>query len=84
MALKRHSPTTPRSSRIDALVDRSDLWKGKPLKALTQGLSSKGGRNNQGRITMRRRGGGAKRTYRFVDFKRSRRDVPAKVLRLEV
>ena len=61
------------------LVDRSDLWKGKPVKKLTEGLSKNGGRNNTGRITARRRGGGHKRRYRVVDFKRRKFDVPAKV-----
>jgi len=65
------------------LVDRSELWKGKPIKALTTGTKSSGGRNNQGRITVRWRGGGHKRRYRQVDFKRLRFDVPATVERLE-
>ncbi len=82
MALKRYKPTTP-SQRGLILVDRSDLWKGKPVKALTEGLSGKGGRNNAGRITMRRRGGGHKRRYRIVDFKRRKFDVPATVERIE-
>ena len=82
MALKRYKPTTP-SQRGLILVDRSELWKGKPVKALTEGMSAKGGRNNTGRITARRRGGGHKRRYRKVDFKRRRFDVPATVERLE-
>ena len=65
------------------LVNRAGLWKGDPVKALTEGLSKKGGRNNTGRITARRRGGGHKRLYRMVDFKRRKFDVPAKVVRLE-
>ena len=65
------------------LVERSHLWKGKPVKTLTEGLTGKGGRNNQGRVTARRRGGGHKRTYRKVDFKRRKFDVPATVERLE-
>jgi large subunit ribosomal protein L2 len=65
------------------LVDRSDLWKGDPVKKLTEGLTKKGGRNNTGRLTARRRGGGHKRLYRMVDFKRLKFDVPAKVARLE-
>ncbi len=69
--------------RALVLVDRSDLWKGKPVKALTEGLSSKGGRNNLGRVTARRRGGGHKRSYRIVDFKRRKFDMPAKVERIE-
>jgi large subunit ribosomal protein L2 len=82
MALKNFNPITP-SLRNLVLVDRSGLWKGKPVKELTQGLTKKGGRNNLGRITARRRGGGHKRRYRLVDFKRQNFDVPAKVLRLE-
>src|SRR6201985_3775559 len=82
MALKSFNPTTP-SRRKLVIVDRSELWKGKPVKALTEGLRGKGGRNNTGRITMRWRGGGNKRRYRIVDFKRSKVDVPATVERLE-
>jgi large subunit ribosomal protein L2 len=82
MALKSFKPTTP-SQRQLVIVDRSDLYKGKPVKALTEGLTSKGGRNNLGRITTRFRGGGHKRAYRMVDFKRSKRDVIATVERLE-
>ncbi len=82
MALKQFKPTTP-GRRGLVMVDRSGLWKGKPLKALTMGLSGKGGRNNFGRITARRRGGGHKRRYRLVDFKRAKFDVPATVERLE-
>ena len=82
MALRTFKPTTP-SRRQLVLVDRSELWKGKPVKSLTEGLSSKAGRNNTGRITVRRRGGGAKKTYRVVDFKRRKFDIEAKVERLE-
>ena len=82
MALKKFKPTTP-SRRQLVLVDRSDLWKGKPVKTLTEGLSSKAGRNNTGRIMVRRRGGGAKKTYRVIDFKRRKFDVEAKIERLE-
>ena len=82
MALKKFNPTTP-SQRELVLVDRSALHKGDPVKALTQGLSKKGGRNNHGRITARRRGGGHKRLYRLVDFKRRKYDVAATVVRLE-
>ena len=59
MALKQHKPTTP-GRRGLVLVDRSALWKGKPEKSLTSGLRKKGGRNNTGRITARRRGGGGR------------------------
>ena len=82
MALKNFKPTTP-SQRALILVDKSELWKGKPVKALTEGLTSKGGRNNLGRITVRRRGGGHKRRYRKVDFKRRKNDLLATVERLE-
>jgi large subunit ribosomal protein L2 len=82
MALKTFNPTSPGRRQL-VLVDRTGLHKGKPVKALTEGLKSKGGRNNQGRITVRHQGGGVKRLYRKVDFKRSRWDVPAVVERLE-
>ncbi|MCW5699188.1 MAG: 50S ribosomal protein L2 [Rhodospirillales bacterium] len=82
MALKQHKPTTP-GRRGLVLVDRSSLWKGKPEKSLTEGLRNKGGRNNNGRITARRRGGGHKRRYRIIDFRRNKFDVPATVERLE-
>jgi large subunit ribosomal protein L2 len=82
MALKTFNPTSP-SRRNLVQVDRSDLHKGRPEKSLTEGLSKKGGRNNTGRITMRRQGGGHKRLYRMVDFKRSKKDMSANVLRIE-
>ena len=82
MALKTFKPVTP-SLRQLVIVDRSELWKGKPLKRLTEGKSSSGGRNNLGRITVRFRGGGHKQTYRIVDFKRRKLDVVGKVERLE-
>jgi large subunit ribosomal protein L2 len=82
MALKSYNPTTP-GQRGLVLIDRSELWKGRPVKTLTEGLTKKGGRNNTGRITARRRGGGAKRLYRIVDFKRRKYDVPATVERIE-
>ena len=82
MALKKYNPTTP-SQRQLVIVDRSALYKGKPVKSLTEGLSRKGGRNNTGRITARRIGGGHKKTYRIVDFKRRKFDVEATVERLE-
>ena len=82
MALKTFNPTTP-SLRQLVLVDRSELHKGKPIKALTEGKKRSGGRNNTGRITVRQRGGGHKRRYRVVDFKRRKFDVEATVERLE-
>ncbi|MCX7342165.1 MAG: 50S ribosomal protein L2 [Hyphomicrobiales bacterium] len=83
MALKLFKPTTP-SLRQLVLVDRSDLYKGKPVKALTEGKSSSGGRNNLGRVTVRFRGGGHKRALRLVDFKRrGHLGMPAVVERIE-
>jgi large subunit ribosomal protein L2 len=82
MALKTYKPTTP-SQRELVLVDRSHLYKGKPVKGLVEGKKSTGGRNNVGRVTVRWRGGGHKRAYRTVDFKRQKLDVPATVERLE-
>jgi large subunit ribosomal protein L2 len=82
MALKTFNPVTP-SLRGTVLVDRSDLHKGKPVKELTQGMHATGGRNNSGRITSRFMGGGHKRRYRLIDFKRKKRDVLATVERLE-
>jgi large subunit ribosomal protein L2 len=82
MALKTFNPTSPGRRQL-VLVDRTGLHKGKPVKALTEGISSKGGRNNLGRVTVRHQGGGVKRLYRKIDFKRNRWDVPAVVERLE-
>jgi large subunit ribosomal protein L2 len=82
MALKTYKPTTP-STRQLVLVDRSGLYKGKPVKGLTEGLTKSGGRNNYGRITARFIGGGHKRTYRIIDFKRAKFDVSATVERIE-
>src|SRR5262249_7510421 len=82
MPLKTFNPTTP-SRRQLVMVDRSDLWKGKPVKSLTEGLRANGGRKNTGRITTRRGGGGAKKRYRIVDFKRTKLDMSATVERLE-
>jgi large subunit ribosomal protein L2 len=81
MALKHYKPTTPGQRQL-VLVDRSALYKGDPVKALTTGKSSSGGRNNNGRITVRFRGGGHKRALRTVDFRRTK-DQPAKVERIE-
>jgi len=83
MALKHFNPVTP-STRQLVLVDRSELYKGKPVKHLTEGKSSKGGRNNLGRVTVRFRGGGHKRVLRNIDFvRRAQLDKPATVERLE-
>jgi large subunit ribosomal protein L2 len=82
MALKSFNPVTP-SLRGTVLVSRAGLWKGKPVKGLTEGKSHSGGRNNHGHTTTRFRGGGHKQSYRLVDFKRRKFDVPATVQRLE-
>lgn len=82
MALKTFNPTSPGRRQL-VLVDRSELHKGRPVKKLTEGLTKNGGRNNTGRITARRIGGGAKKLYRKVDFKRNKFDMPAVVERLE-
>ena len=82
MALKSFKPTTPGQRQL-VIVDRSELHKGGPVKTLTEGLRAKGGRNNYGRITVRWRGGGHKRTYRTIDFRRRKFDVTATVERLE-
>jgi large subunit ribosomal protein L2 len=82
MALKKYNPVTP-STRQLVLVDRSALYKGKPVKGLTEGLTKSGGRNNAGRITARFIGGGHKRSYRIIDFKRRKFDMSATVERIE-
>ena len=82
MALKHFNPTSA-GRRGLILVDRSELHKGKPVKALVEGLTKSGGRGGGGRVAVRFRGGGAKRLYRMVDFKRRKWDVPAVVERLE-
>ena len=82
MALKQFNPTTPGQRQL-VMVDRSTLYKGKPVKALTEGINSSGGRNNLGRITTRFRGGGHKKAYRTIDFKRAKHDLPAIVERIE-
>ena len=76
MALKTYNPTTPGQRQL-VMVDRSALYKGKPVKALTEGKLGNGGRNNTGRITVRFRGGGHKKAYRMVDFKRNKVDGKA-------
>ena len=82
MALKTFNPTSPGRRQL-VQVDRSSLYKGKPVKTLTEGLSKSGGRNNAGRTTAPNRGGGHKRRYRLVDFKRRKADIPAVVERIE-
>ncbi len=82
MALKHFNPVTA-SLRGTVLIDRSELWKGKPVKGLTEGKSHSGGRNNHGRTVVRFRGGGHKQSYRLVDFRRRKHDMAATVERLE-
>ena len=82
MALKQYKPITP-GQRGLVLIDRSELFKGKPVKKLTKGLTKSGGRNNTGRITSWQKGGGHKKKYRIVDFKRTKFDIEATVERIE-
>ena len=82
MALKKYNPITP-GQRGLVLIDRSELFKGKPVKKLTKGLTKSGGRNNTGRITSWQKGGGHKKKYRIIDFKRTKLDVEATVERIE-
>lgn len=82
MAIKRYKPTTP-SRRNMSVTDYSDLSKVEPEKSLVESLKKKSGRNNYGRITVRHRGGGNRRKYRIIDFKRNKFDVKAEVLTLE-
>jgi len=82
MALKTFNPVTP-SQRQLVIVDRTGLHRGPPVKSLTEGKHSSGGRNNNGRTTVRFRGGGHKKSYRVVDFKRRKVDAPATVERIE-
>ena len=82
MSLKTYKPYT-KSTRTTILVDRKGLWKGKPLKSLTSGKVSSGGRNNLGRITSRSKGSGHKKRYREIDFHRNKLDMKAKVERIE-
>src|SRR3954449_4999842 len=82
MAVKRHKPTSP-GRRFATWSDRAEVTKKTPEKALTEGLKKSGGRNTHGRITSRHRGGGAKRKYRLIDFKRRKDGVPARVAAIE-
>ncbi len=82
MALKTFNPTSAGRRHL-IQVDRSHLYKGKPVKSLVEGAHSAGGRSNTGRITSRRKGGGHKTAYRLIDFKRTKHDMPALVERLE-
>lgn len=82
MSLKNYKPTTPGRRHL-VLIDRSELYKGSSVKELTVGLTKNGGRNNTGRITVRRKGGGHKQKYRIIDFKRNKFDMVATVERIE-
>src|SRR5438045_9614090 len=82
MAVKRHKPTSP-GRRFASWSDRAEVTRDRPEKSLTEGLTKSGGRNTHGRKTSRHRGGGAKRLYRKIDFKRRKDDIPAKVAAIE-
>ncbi len=82
MGLKKFRPMTPGTRRL-IITDRSELWKGQPEKGLTEGLTKSGGRNNHGRMTARHRGGGHKRRYRMIDWKRDKFDMVGTVERIE-
>src|SRR5437868_7616847 len=82
MAVKRHKPTSP-GRRFASWSDRAEVTRSRPEKSLTEGLTKSGGRNTHGRITSRHRGGGAKRLYRKIDFKRTKDGVPARVAAIE-
>ena len=82
MPLKKHKPTTP-GRRFATWADNAEVTRKGPEKGLTEGISKTGGRNSKGRITSRHRGGGAKRRYRRIDFKRRKDGVPAKVAAIE-
>ena len=82
MTLKTYKPTTKTTRHLIG-IERSELYKGSPVKTLVEGKTSTGGRNNHGHITSRRRGGGVKKAYRLVDFKRQKLDMTAVVERLE-
>ncbi|MCS7317060.1 MAG: 50S ribosomal protein L2, partial [Candidatus Dojkabacteria bacterium] len=82
MALKTFKPTTP-SLRGTVLIDRSSLYKGEPFRALVKSIKQSAGRNNQGKITVRHRGGGVKKLYRIIDFKRDKRNIQGLVERIE-
>ena len=82
MAIKKHKPTSP-GRRFATWVQHEAVTRSEPEKSLTEGLTKSGGRNKHGRVTSRHRGGGAKRRYRKIDFKRRKDDVPAKVAAIE-
>src|ERR687896_2485193 len=82
MAIKKHKPTSP-GRRFATYLQHEAVTKTEPEKSLTEGLTKSGGRNTHGRVTARHRGGGAKRRYRKIDFKRVKDGVPAKVKTIE-
>ncbi len=82
MAIKKFKPVTP-GSRFRSVVESTEITRRGSEKSLTEGLSSKGGRNHHGRVTVRRRGGGHKRLYRRIDFKRDKFGVPGRVAEIE-
>src|SRR5215211_3372650 len=82
MPVRKHKPTTP-GRRFATWADHAEVTKAEPEKALTEGISKSGGRNSKGRVTSRHRGGGNKRRYRKIDFKRTKDGVPAKVAAIE-
>ncbi|MBI1256714.1 MAG: 50S ribosomal protein L2 [Chloroflexi bacterium] len=82
MALKKFKPRTPGTRQL-VITDRSGLWKGEPEKTLTEGKKRKGGRNSYGRVTVRHQGGGHKKRYRIIDWKRNKWDVEGTVERIE-
>jgi large subunit ribosomal protein L2 len=82
MAIKKFKPVTP-GSRFRSVVESKEITRQHPEKSLTEGLSGKGGRNHHGHVTVRRRGGGHKRRYRTIDFKRDKFGVPGKVAEIE-
>ncbi len=82
MAIRKLRPVTP-TQRFRTVADFSEITRSEPEKSLLEPLPKKGGRNNRGRITVRHRGGGHKRRYRVIDFKRNKHDVPAKVFSVE-
>src|SRR5437868_8930234 len=82
MAIKKHKPTSP-GRRFSTWSDRAEVTRSEPEKSLVRGLTKSGGRNSYGRITSRHRGGGAKRRYRIIDFKRTKDGIPAKVASIE-
>ena len=82
MTLKTYKPYT-KSTRSTVLIDRKNIWKGPPIKSLTKGKVSTGGRNNLGRITSRSKGAGHKKRYRIIDFYRNKIDSLGEVIRIE-